>query len=444
MSKYVASKESVDSSLLLWDIRSTQTSIDETYELTVYPSSTYEDTYGSPIDFSIPPQPNGCLIDIDIQTTWCVGRADKVLEDKDEISIINNFSNALWGYVDVQVGNRVNLMQSMEHAYGYQTFFNTMLNSSSDHRDYLYVSECFVLDSGADLADANCLTFFDAAPKNIKNKGAQKRAERIKSSHEFTSKSKLHCPLLNHSKVLPTNMNIKVTLTKNKAAFLLMSAKSIEGQPSVVIKKIVLICTYSHPRDVFLNLMEERLKQSPALYDIEYPEITMRTIPALNKDYSFYDFFHSKLPKAAFFAIVSAATIAGDIEQNPFVFHRMNSFQIYIDNREFFANPIKFINSKTDQLDFSEAYLQLYKVLGLDRRGNCLLTSENFNIYYMIGAVFTDDKKHLNHLNLQKSADVRINLELEVQPTQPMVLVTYALYDKLYSIDSNRQLTVKE
>ena len=137
MSKYVESKEAVDSALLLWDVRATQTSIEETYELTVYPTTTYEDTYGAPIDFSIPPQPNGCLVDIDIETTWQVKRAGEDLKAKDNISIINNFSNALWSFVDVQVGNRVNLMQSMENAYGYQTLFSTILNSNSDRADYL-------------------------------------------------------------------------------------------------------------------------------------------------------------------------------------------------------------------------------------------------------------------------------------------------------------------
>lgn len=444
MSKYVESKEAVDSALLLWDVRATQTSIEETYELTVYPTTTYEDTYGAPIDFSIPPQPNGCLVDIDIETTWQVKRAGEDLKAKDNISIINNFSNALWSFVDVQVGNRVNLMQSMENAYGYQTLFSTILNSNSDRADYLSESECFVMDSGQDLKAGNCVTFFDDDVANILNAGGAKRAQKIKESREFTSKTKLHSPILNHSKVLPTNMSIKVTLTKNKTAFLLMSAKATVGAPQVVIKRVVLLCTYYRPREVFLNLMEERLKQSPALYDIEYPEISLRTIPAGNKHYTLYDFFPNKLPKSAFFAITTASNVSGDLESNPFVFHRMNSFQMYIDNREHFPNPIKFVNTKSDHLDFSKAYLQLYKTLNLDRSGDCLVNSDNFNIYYMIASVLTDDKRHLQHLNLQKTADVRIKVELDDIPTVPMVLITYALYDKLYNIDSNRQITITE
>jgi len=441
MSKYIQSKESLDSHLLLWDIRPTQTSIEEKYEINVYPTTTYDNAYGAPIDFDIPKQPNGCLYDIDIVTTWQVKKGDANLQDKENVSIINNFSNALYGYVDIQVGNRVNIMQSMEQAYGYQTFFNTVLNNSSNRSDYLYESETFVMDTGADKAAADCVIFFDTEESNILNKGGEKRAKKIRLSREVTSKTKLNTPLLNHAKVLPSNMTIKVTLAKNKDKFLLMSGAD---DHVVVIKNVHLVCTFLRPKSVLLNLLDERLKQSPAVYDIEYPQIAMRSIPVNEKQYTLYDFFPSKLPKAAFFALVSAADLSGDYKKNPFTFHRLTSFQIYVDNREFYNSPIKFINKANDHLDFTQAYVQLFKALGLERSGDCLINSNNFNINYMIAAVLTADKSHLSHLNLQKTADVRIELELDVQSTEPMILITYALYDKLYSIDSDRQLTIIE
>ena len=442
MSKFIQSKEALDSHLLLWDIRPTQTSIEEKYEINVYPATTYEDTYGAPVNFDIPRQPNGCLYDIDIMTTWQVKKGTADLADKENVSIINNFSNALWSYVDVQVGDRVNIMQSMEQAYGYQTFFNTVLNSASNRADYLYETETFVMDTGQSMADTECVIFFDEAdPTKIKNAGGVKRAKKIRLSQQITSKTKLHTPLLNHSKVLPTNMSIKVTLTKNKDNFLLLSQAE---DHKVVIDNVRLICTFLRPREVVLNLLEERLKQSAALYDIESPEISLRTIQTGSKKHVLYDFFPSKLPKSAFFGLITSSDITGGYARNPFTFNRMETFQIYIDNRAFYNFPIKFEDNSKDHLDFSQAYIQLYKALGLDRSGDCLINSDNFKINYIIGAVLTADKSHLNHLNLQKTANVRIEIELEKATTEPMVLVTYSLYDKLYSIDSDRQLTITE
>ena len=121
MSKYIQSKEALDTALLLWDIRPTQTSVKETYDIIVYPSAIYDDTYGGPINFTIPPQTNGCLLNIDIITEWRIQKGGDKLPDNEQVSIINNFSNALWSYTDLQVGDRVNVMQSMENAYAYQT-----------------------------------------------------------------------------------------------------------------------------------------------------------------------------------------------------------------------------------------------------------------------------------------------------------------------------------
>ena len=441
MSKYIQSKESLDAGLLLWDIRPTQTSIEEKYEITVYPTTTFEDAYGAPVDFVIPSQPNGCLFDVDIVTTWQIKRAAADLAEGSQVSTINNFANSLWSFVDIRVGNRVNIMQSMEQAYAYQTFFNTVLNSESTRNDYLKQSEGFVMDTGQDKPATESVVFFNENPELILNKGGAKRAEAIKLSKEVTTKTKLHTPLLNHSKVLPTNLDIKVTFSKNKSRFLLLGDATAY---LVKIMKVHLICTYLRPREVVLNLLEERLKQSPALYDIEHPQISMRTIPQASLQCTLLDVFPSKLPKSAFFALVAASDLTGGYTSNPFTFHRLASFQMYIDNREFFTSPIKFVNTPKVPLDFSQAYLQLYKALGLDRTGDCLINGDNFNINYMIAAVLTADKSHLAHLNLQRNADVRIELELETRATQPMVLITYSLYDKLYSIDKDRQLTITE
>jgi len=444
MSKYIESKEALDTALLLWDIRPTQTSVKETYDLIVYPSAIYDDTYGGPINFDIPPQSNGCLINVDVITEWRVMRGDVKLADKEQVAIVNNFSNALWSYVDLQVGDRVNVMQSMENAYAYQTLFNTIFNNQSNRVEYLSTSESFVMDEADGKVAANCLVFFADDTHQataILNKGSAMRAEKIAKSRILKSRTKLCTSLLNHSKVLPTQLRLKVTLAKNKNAFLLL-ADSTEFK--VLIKRVYLQCTYVRPQDFILNLQEERLKQDPALYDVEQPEISMRSISRGSKQVTINDVFPNKLPKVAFFAMQSTSTIAGDFKTNPFCFHRMSAFQLYVDNHEYFPFPIKFIDNDDEKDDFSEAYMQLYKALGLEMKGDCLVNADNFNIYYILGVVLTPDKEHLKHLNLQREGEVRLEITLEVEAPAPFTLITYAIYDRLYSIDYNRQLSIIE
>lgn len=441
MSKYIQSKEALDTALLLWDIRPTQTSVKETYDIIVYPSAIYDDTYGGPINFTIPPQTNGCLLNIDIITEWRIQKGGDKLPDNEQVSIINNFSNALWSYTDLQVGDRVNVMQSMENAYAYQTLFNTIFNNQSNRKDYLSTSESFIMDDGQGLLEANCLVFYDADKTKIKNKGSAARAAKIAKSRIVKSKTKLYTSLLNHSKVLPTQMRLKVTLAKNKNAFLLMAETA---DYNVLIKKVYLQCTFVRPQDFILNLQEERLRQDPALYDVEHPEISMRSISKGSKNITVNDVFPTKLPKVAFFVLKNTSAIVGEYKSTPFCFHRILSFQLYVNNHEHFPFPIKFEDTDDEVDDFSEAYMQLYKSLGLDMKGNCLVDANNFNIYYIIGVVLTPDRVHLKHLNLQNEGEVRLEIKLEGEAEAPYTLITYAIYDRLYSIDYNRQLSIIE
>ena len=66
MAKFINSSESISSSLLLWNDLPTQVSIEETYDLKVWPvTNLYNE---SPLKFNIPPQPKGLLNDIHIVT----------------------------------------------------------------------------------------------------------------------------------------------------------------------------------------------------------------------------------------------------------------------------------------------------------------------------------------------------------------------------------------
>ena len=66
MTKFIKSKESISSSLLLWDERPTEVSIEETYDLKVWPVTNILNE--GPINFVIPPQPKGMMSDIHICT----------------------------------------------------------------------------------------------------------------------------------------------------------------------------------------------------------------------------------------------------------------------------------------------------------------------------------------------------------------------------------------
>ena len=147
MSKFTNSKESVSSNLILWHGRQTQVGIRETYDMKVWPiTNVYND---GPINFVIPEQSKGMLRDVHIVTKVKLRRGgDDLVNPSRDVSVVNNFANSLWGQVDIQFDDRMDVAQSMRNAYAFKSFFNHALNSNSDREDYLRYNEVFRMDTG--------------------------------------------------------------------------------------------------------------------------------------------------------------------------------------------------------------------------------------------------------------------------------------------------------
>ena len=73
---------------------------------------------------------------------------------------------------------------------------------------------------------------------SIKNQALYTRAKRVAKGQSVTTYSKLHCPLFNTNKVLPTRMDIRITLTKNTDDFLLLCPE--DGKYSISIEDVHL------------------------------------------------------------------------------------------------------------------------------------------------------------------------------------------------------------
>ena len=447
MSKYTNSGESIDSSLLLWRENPTQVAIEDVYDLKVYPVSNIFNE-GS-INFDLPPQPKGLLSNIEIVTTFCVKNGNAKVRVTDQVSIVNNIANSMWSLVDVKIDDRVNIMQSMRNSYAYQTFLNTVLNHDNVHEDYLFANELFLMDNGVTKADSEKMVFTATDDKSITNLAAAKRADRIRQGKSITTFSKLHCPLFTTNKALPTALKIRISLTRNTDAFLLLSD---EDNFKLHIENVYLLVTYQKPRDVILEIMEERLQKSPAIYYITKPEIIVKPIPQTTSIIRMNDIFPEKLPKYAFIFIQGSEDFEGKINKNPFTFSPFKRFQIYINGIPYFTDPLEidWVAGPDNKKLYKEnaTYLrQLYKTIGKDLRGNCLINRDNFQLNFLVGISLTSDRcsTACNHLNLQEVASTHLEIDIgdETLPNDPL-LVIYSIYDRQIQINSQRSITIVE
>ena len=493
MTKFVNSKESVISPLLLWQEVPTQVSVEGTYDLKIWPiTNIYND---GPINFNLPPQPNGMLTNIDVVTRFSIWiNGQRNTDFHKNLSIINNFSNALWELVEIRLDDRVELMQSMRNAYAYQSFFNTALNNEASHKDYLFENELFIMDEGDDKADAEdihaVVTDLDYVTRKLlntissadddglsevdgnyatkikdimedesdsavwspnfgKNRASGIRAMRINKGQSVTVSSKLQVPLFTTQKCLPTNMKIRISLTKNTDDFLLLAEAASKFE--VHIDDIYLNVTFYRPRDIILNQIEDQLKKDPAPYFITRPELIIRPITHTNRIIRINDVFHNKIPSYAFFCLQKSSDFEGKRTSSPFVFLPFSKFQFFINGMPYFVDPLEteLTSDGTKLKSGPGQYLrQLYKTVGKDLRGNCLIDSTNFHLNFIVAVSFTADRSSTSprYLNLQENGSTYLEIDLGYDNNIPddMILITYALFDRQIKLDSDRSVTIIE
>ena len=511
MARFVNSTESISSSLMLWNDRPTQIAIEDTFTQKVWPVENNLNT-GNPSTFNIPPQPNGMLTDLEVVTKFRIQQKSTAktiggveYENtvfKEAFTVVNNFANSLWSLVEIKMDDRIDLMQSMHNAYAYSSFFNHALNSDSTHEDYLLYNEIFkmdgpgvednkfkatnmfweknetlidakekVIDADTQLTDAqkkdqkdllelDMDNYIPAVTGNTPNNaGGTARAKRVLGNKEIVTCAKLQCPLFNTSKCLPTNMKIRVSLTKNNDNFLILTAfgdKDYNDNGTatfrVIIEDVYLAATYYRPRDQILRAIEDRLNVEPAPYFISKPEIIIKPVADKTKVIRITDVFHNKLPSYAFFCLQKSKDFEGNLKGNPYNFIPFQRFQFYVNGSPYFNDALELerIDQKTwTCYEFGEYLRQLYRTVGKDIQGNCLINSSNFVLHFMVGMSFGADKSSTSerHLNLQEKASTYLEIDMGINEDkipEDMILIIYAVYDRQIQIDGDRKIKIIE
>ena len=377
-------------------------------------------------------------------------------------------------------------MQPLKNAYPYTSFFNMVFNHDDSQVDYLGYKELFILDdggkyeikSGDKLIESDYSKMYSIVGKklfdaenpatdlfnnaftkatkektlskipnpSIKNQALYTRAKRVAKGQSVTTYSKLHCPLFNTNKVLPTRMDIRITLTKNTDDFLLMCPK--EEKYSISIEDVHLQVTCYQPQDAIQRKIESLLESEPIPYFVQRPELIVRPVTATTKVIRVNDIFPSKLPSYAFFCIQKSADFEGKRESNPFSFIPFEKMNIFIGGKPFFQDELEArLKTGSQEPDFTQFLVQLYKTLGREYKGNCLINSKNFYTHFCVDASFTADKSpaNANYLNPQEQGSCSIEIDTgKDSALTNCLLIVYALYGRLIKINPDRSIDIIE
>ena len=417
MSKYTVSSEGIPQELLPFEAKTTQVAIRGVQEVKYLPINSFDTS--DTVNFEIPPQQNLMIKNIEIVTKFSIEN------DDDDVTalLVSNPANSLWKQVDIILNNKHQLSNPMQQSSNYETFFSTILNVDQEREDVLLNNQRFLLDDGGkeDGSDDRIIS-----PARI-------RSTPITSKRSVTVISDLNCSLLKTSKLLIPGLEFNISLTKNKPEFLLLSL----GTHTIKIEKVYLSVTFVQAEEAYLAVLEKRLETTPAIYDGHRTEISTFGIQSGVTEYQFNNIYRGHLPHFMVVCVQDREAINGHYAKNPFTFYPFKSIQVYINNREYFADPLE-ASEEDDTLVINH----FYKALGYDLKGTCLINRKNFRAHFMIPIALARDRTIKHHHNLQEVADFKVEIKFEQAVPANQVLMVYSVFDQLIKIDKQRNVEI--
>ena len=435
MTKYINSSEAITSNLMLWDPLHTQTSIVGTHIMEVFPQTSID--YSDTVSFLIKASPKLMIQNIEIISQIRVLSENEANPAANtNISVVSNLANAIWRSVDVVIGGE-NLLQSFDNSYNIGSWFDITMNSSKMQAPYLLQKELFLMDEATTKENSENATIYPADVEGVvpqpANKAALTHSKMIEQGKIVTLISDLNCSLFKSGKLLPSNLDVRVSLTKNYDGYVLLEPEV--GTHKLKFIKCYLRVTMQQPGDFCLNLMEQKLLKTPAIYQAEEGKVSFHSIPAGNEVVTINNLFpQGKLPVMFTFGVQDRTALGNARNKNPYTFHPVKKVQLFIDGKPYFPSALE---GKTMHFD------SFYQTIGYKTSGECLIDPKNYHIHPLIAVDLTADRTaNKHHLNLSQSAEVKLDIEFEQAAVDGLILLVYSYYDRIIEINSDRSVRI--
>ena len=265
------------------------------------------------------------------------------------------------------------------------------------------------------------------------NKAALARSKLIELGKTVTLISDLNSSLFKSGKLLPSNIDVRLSLTKNYDGYVLLEAEN--GDHKVKFIKCYLRVTMQQPGDFCLNLMEQKLLKTPAIYQAEEGKVSFHSIAAGNEQVTINNLFpQGKLPIMFTFGVQDRTALGNARNKNPFTFYPMKKVQIYIDGKPYFPSALEGTTMHFDSF---------YQTIGYKTAGECLIEPSNYAIHPLIAVDLTADRTaNKHHLNLTKTGEVKLDIEFEQAAADGLIVLVYSYYDRIIEINSDRSVRI--
>ena len=344
-----------------------------------------------------------------------------------KVGPVNLLFHSLFRQVDLPMNDV--LVSTSGDTYPYRAYITTMLSYGKAAKDtWLRHLEGWRTDDAGQYDDEN-------------NGGLVDRVKMVKNGRAFELKGRLHVDMFMQDRLIPNNVNVRLTLTRSRPQFYLMSFEGVPTNCEVHIDEAVL-----EVRKVKVAASEqmrlEKVIASPggAKYPVTHVVTRHFTIAKGASTVDLDALFSGQIPGKVILGMVTNEAFAGSWKQNPFNFAHfdLNSCYLVVDGRPIPAQPLQ-PNFETGC--FTECYHALVKSSGLyPSDWSHDLTPEQ----YQGGSMFLsydltpDDNDGVAYVSPRRLGTVKASLRFAHSLPATITIVAYAQFDNLVAIDRYR------
>ena len=191
------------------------------------------------------------------------GNLTDFVDDKNEISTVNNFFQSLFSSVSCTL-NGVEVTDPSGNWYPYKAYLETLLSYSKSTKEGRFLSQCYYQDTNLQYDNLGSINSAGKTTTPSLNKGYINRKDFFSNSKTRYFNIPLHSDICTLRKYLPPNCKLELEFQRSPDAFSLLSPYNGSNCKIIIEDLSLNVSRYTPSLDIqkfYLNNLSKRKKQ---------------------------------------------------------------------------------------------------------------------------------------------------------------------------------------
>ena len=349
------------------------------------------------------------------------------------VGFVNLALSSLFSGLDVKInGISVN---SNFFTYGYICYLQSILNYGQDSLNSKLALSGWYTDDD--------LSVNRADDGGIISSGFYKRAQKTRTSREWTLLGNLHNPLTMQNRYLIPLIPLSFVLTKAGPQFCLQSNAANPTfiyeitSAKIFLKRVKVLSTYKLK-------IETQLMRSNAIYPLRTFDCRPYSLDASVKSFTFENIFsgNSTIPDYCVIGLVSQQDFSGRYSTSPYLFNHFSLEEISISfDQHRFAYELKYDDGPIQ--DYSSSYNALFRISGCKSDSGISISLEKYHQGFALYSwnFGRDNSMNPDQWNNKVTGSARLSLKFSsTSDNEALVVLVYSEENQILQINSKREV----